>query len=105
MADEAVNVFSFAEIKVFVFPTIPRMAARAAWPVGINSNTEVVQSIFLAELHLLTVNLLLLGPGPVNRLHEGMRLSVMALQTLLRHLGSIFKWAVTDVLRMITREC
>ena len=48
MADQAVDIFFIAEIKIRVIPAITGMARRAGCPVALDTDAEVVDGVLFA---------------------------------------------------------
>lgn len=49
MADQAVDIFHFLEIKGLIFPAVSGMAFGATAPIGFNADSEIIHKISLAQ--------------------------------------------------------
>ena len=47
MADQAVNIRLIFKIKIFIIPTVTRMAGRAGCPVALDTDAEVIDGFLL----------------------------------------------------------
>ena len=84
MADQAVDTCLIAEIEILVLPSVTYVTAGTGRPVGLNTDTEIIDDVTLADAqgtlmsrhhHFLTL------PVPVSRLHNFLRRILMALET------------------------
>ncbi|OGW26471.1 MAG: hypothetical protein A2X56_01740 [Nitrospirae bacterium GWC2_57_13] len=87
VANETVYVGGLVEVETGVLPAVARVAARAAGPVCVDCDAEIIDRVLLSDLVLpLAGNILRRRPGPVHRLHEILRLLIVALETGLGHI-------------------
>ena len=70
VADQAINMSRVREIKICILPTIPYMAACAAWPIAINRSAEGVKYIFFPTVYFFTIYFLLFGKCPMAGSHN-----------------------------------
>ena len=73
MARQAVDIVSFFEIEILVFPAVTGMTGGTTGPVTLDTDTEVIDRVFLAGRDQLipALNLHRLGfPAPVRRVND-----------------------------------
>ena len=94
MASKAVYGLRLIETETLIDPPVTRVTRRASGPVGLDTDTEVVDQVLLADGHRGSVtgdqNRIAL-PFPVRSLHDLVRRIGMALQTRPRH-----RWTIRE---------
>ena len=68
MTDQTIDIIRIGKIERGVLPAITGMATGTTWPIGFETDTEIIQGVFLAEGNrlVMTVNALRFSdPGPV----------------------------------------
>ena len=96
MANQAVDVIGFFEVECLVFPAVARVTGRAAGPVALDSDAEIVDGVFFAggdrfvpALHHDRFGL----PAPVRRMNHLLRRFFVAGQAGARDILARFKRA------------
>ncbi len=100
MAHQAVDILLVAEIEIFIIPTVTGMAASAAFPVGLDTDAEVVDLVLFADGYRLITPVQhnrITFPFPMHGLHHLLGGVFMALEAGPGDIGACFKRSLDDI--------